>query len=164
VHLMRDPVAVCWSALKQKERRAQRQGHRLRFRRLRCAWIVVGWWLANLACDLFGLIHPRDYLRLRYEDLVRAPEGELRKLSRLLLPDVDWGTDAAVADNRHQLHGNKVRLRQLTVADVREDLKWRHEMPSAYARIVLVLTWPLRWRYGYAAWPATGLHRPRSTA
>ena len=150
VHLMREPTAVCWSVLKQKDRRANRDGLRLRHYTLRCGWVVLGWWLANLSCDLFGMIYPRHYLRLRYEDLAHSPAEALRTLFERLLPGTRWCSDEiGTRDNRHQLYGNKIRLRPLSIADVREDLKWKFEMPAEYSRIVLLLSYLLRLRYGY---------------
>ena len=150
VHLMREPTAVCWSVLKQKNCKASREGRRLRHYMLRCSWVILGWSLANLSCEIFGLIHPRHYVRLRYEDLVRSPQEELGSLLRQLLPKASWRPDEEDApDNRHQLQGNKVRLRQLTTREVKEDLKWKREMPPQYSRIILPLSYLLRLRYGY---------------
>ena len=151
VHLVREPTAVCWSVLKQKNRRANRAGRRLPHYALRCGWIVFGWWVANLSCDLFGTIYPRNYVRLRYEDLARSPVEALRTLFERVLSDVCWRCDdPCPRDNRHQLYGNNVRLRSVTVADVKEDLKWKFEMPSEYSRLVLSLSYLLRLRYGYS--------------
>jgi hypothetical protein len=144
-------MAVCWSVLKQKNRRASRKGRSLPHYAFRCSWIVLGWCLANLSCDLFGLIYPRHYLRVRYEDLAHSPAEELRKLFERLLPDARWSPgDAGACDNRHQLHGNKVRLRQITIDEVKVDLKWKLEMPPEYSRIVRPLSYLLRLRYGYS--------------
>ena len=156
VHLIRNPAAASWSVLKQKKRRAQREGRRLRFLQLRSAWTAIGWCAANLSCELFGLLYPRNYVRIRYEDLVRAPKEERHRLKQHLLPQGAPNSESLPADNRHQLHGNKVRMRQLTVADVHEDRNWRSEMPPVYARLVLVFSWPLRLRYGYGASRAAG--------
>ena len=82
--------------------------------------------------------------------LVRDPEGSLRALFERVLPGVGWSfTDPSLRDNRHQLYGNSVKHHQLTIADVREDLKWQTEMPPEYSRVVLALSYPLRLRYGY---------------
>jgi Sulfotransferase family len=150
VHLTREPRAVCWSVLKQKNRRAKRSKRRLPHYVLRCSWVVLGWWLANLSCDLFGIIHPRHYLRLRYEDFVRFPIETLRSLYETLLPDARWEyCEPSVRDNRHQLHGNNVRYRDITISDLKEDLKWQREMPAEYSRVVSSLSYLLCVRYGY---------------
>jgi hypothetical protein len=150
VHLMRQPTAVCWSVLKKKSRRAKREGRTPYHYALRCGLTVVAWSIANLSCELFGLLYPRQYVRLRYEDLVHSPAEVLGTLFERILPDVRWSfVEASAHDNRHQLYGNSVRHHQLAIADVKEDLKWRSEMPPEYSRVILALSYPLRLRYGY---------------
>ena len=150
VHLMRQPTAVCWSVLKKKNRRARREGRRPYHYTLRCGLTVVAWSIANLSCEVFGLMYPRHYVRLRYEDLVHSPAEVLGTLFERVLPDVRWSfVEASARDNRHQLYGNSVRHHQLAIADVKEDLKWESEMPPEYSRVILALSYPLRLRYGY---------------
>jgi hypothetical protein len=150
VHLMRQPAAVSWSVLRKKSRRAKREGREPLHYTLRCGATVAAWSLANLACEVFGLLYPSQYYRLRYEDLVRDPEETLRALFKKVLPGVRWSfTEPDLRDNRHQLYGNSVKHHQLAIADVKEDLKWQTEMPPEYSRVVLALSYPLRLRYGY---------------
>ena len=150
VHLMRQPAAVCWSVLKKKDRRAKREGRRPYHYTLRCGLTVVAWSIANLSCEVFGLMYPRHYVRLRYEDLVHSPAEVLGALFERVLPDVRWSfVEASARDNRHQLYGNSVRRKQLAIEDVKEDLKWKSEMPPEYSRVILALSYPLRLRYGY---------------
>jgi hypothetical protein len=150
VHLVRDPRAVCWSVLKQKDRKANREGRSVPHYVVRCSWMVVGWYLANLSSDLFGLIYPYHYVRIRYEDLAREPAKTLDKLFERLLPGAHWsGEGIGGRDNRHQLHGNKARLRHIPLEDVKEDLKWKAEMPIAYSKIISRLSHLFRLRYGY---------------
>jgi len=114
------------------------------------SWIMLGWWLANLSGDLFGLIYPQHYIRVRYEDLTRSTAKELRMLLERLVPVAHGNLNGAIAcDNRHQLHGNKVRLRHLSAADVRQDLTWRSEMPAKYSKFLLPIGSVLGLRYGY---------------
>src|SRR5262245_34818941 len=150
VHLVREPTAVCWGTLKQKNRRAKRAGRKLYHYTLRCGSTVLGWWLANLSCELFGMIYPARYVRLRYEDLVHSPTETLRGLLEKLLPNVPWNSDGVGAwDNRHQLYGNNIRYQIIAVEDVKEDFKWQIEMPPEYSRVILALSYLLRLRYGY---------------
>jgi hypothetical protein len=158
VHLMRDPTAVCWSVLKQKDRSARRNGRRLRYDMLLCGWAVLGWGAANLACEVFGAMHRKQYLRLRYEDLARDPAGTLQTLFVKLIPKAERGDEDAASDNRHQLQGNRIRASDITLDDVREDVRWKTEMPAKYSRVVRPLSYLLRLRYGYAA---DGVQRPR---
>jgi hypothetical protein len=73
LHLTREPVAVCWSALKQKKRQHGAVHKKSFLDALRCGWIVLGWSIANLSCELFRKLYPRQYVHLRYEDLARSP-------------------------------------------------------------------------------------------
>ena len=90
IHLVRQPAAVCWSVLKKKDRRGKRQGRRS-YHALRCGLTVLAWSVANLSCDLFGWIYPRQYVRVRYEDLVRSPTETLPMLFESCLPGVKLG-------------------------------------------------------------------------
>ena len=150
VHLTRQPAAVSWSVLRKKNRRAKDEGRALPHYLLRCGRAVAAWSIANLSCELFGLLYPRQYVRLRYEDLVHSPTEVLHSLLKDVLPAVTWSfDDANTSDNRHQLHGNSVKRHQLAITDVKEDLKWQSEMPPEYSRAVSALSYLLRVRYGY---------------
>ena len=150
IHLVRDPRAVFWSVLKQKRRRARRHGYTPLHHGLLGIWTALAWSVANLSCELLGLIHPHAYVRVRYEDLAQSPAAVLQSLYAKLLPNVQWNLDEiGTSNNRHQLHGNAMRFRQLSVAEVREDLSWKTEMPEDYLRFVMPISYLLRRRYGY---------------
>ena len=105
VHLVRDPRAVAWSGVKKAGRRGARP-----LLPLRSASAALGWWIANLACEAFGAKYPDRYVRLRYEDLARAPDDEMQGLFVKLVPQSKWSADGIGAnDNRHQLYGNRMR-------------------------------------------------------
>jgi hypothetical protein len=145
VHLVRDPRAVSWSAVKKSGRRGTRP-----LMPLRSASAALGWWIANLACERFGRLYPDRYLRLRYEDLACSPAGAMRDLFAKLVPQSEWPAEGIGAnDNRHQLYGNRMRSASLSLAEVKEDTGWRRDMPDVYRSLVSALTAPLRRRYGY---------------
>jgi hypothetical protein len=149
VHLTRQPAGACWSVLKRKSFKAKAR-RRLYSDTLRCGWTILGWSFANLSCELFGLIYPNQYVHLRYEDLVRAPTAEIQGLLAKVLPGVaSRSRESGEGSNRHQLYGNAVRYHPPAIEDVREDLKWKTEMPRRYFRVVSCLSLPLRLRYGY---------------
>ena len=145
VHLVRDPRAVAWSGVKKAGRRGT---HPLL--PLRSASAALGWWVANLGCELFASQYPDRYMRLRYEDLARAPRDEIQGLFAKLVPGSEWPAEAiGGCDNRHQLYGNRMRAANLSLAEVREDAAWQRDMPRLYRVFVSLLTAPLRWRYDY---------------
>ena len=89
-------------------------------------------------------------MRVRYEDLARSPAAVLQDLYERLLPNIRWNLDEiGASNNRHQLHGNTIRFRELSLALVREDLSWKTEMPEGYLRFVMPVSYYLRRRYGY---------------
>lgn len=149
VHLVRDPRAVCWSIVKRRSRVAARGGVQLN-PWLLCIHGAVGWLIANLKCELFGWRYPKQYRRVRYEDLSRAPYETLSKLFADFLPEEPFDiVEANAADNRHQLFGNRARHEQVSFAGVHEDTEWRDAMPAAYGLLVTTLGALLCARYGY---------------
>ena len=81
--------------------------------------VAIGWIAANLACETFGWRHPKNYLRVRYEDLTHTPSkviGETLRKMTLSSPLSLEPNDAR--DNRHQLYGNAMRFRPLSVAEI----------------------------------------------
>jgi uncharacterized protein DUF3008/sulfotransferase family protein len=143
VHLVRDPRAVSWSAVKKSGRRGARP-----LMPLRSASAALGWWVANLACERFGRAYPDRYLRLRYEDLARSPAETTRRLLAEILPGSEWRADSIGASgNRHQLYGNRMWSARLSLAEVKEDAGWTRDMPGVYRALLSALTSPLRRRY-----------------
>jgi hypothetical protein len=160
VHLVRDPRAVAWSTMRSLLRVGTRRDGRpkvgstnsQRSSAGRSLLTALGWTIANLACEMFGWFYPQRYLRLRYEDLVRAPLLAVGQV----LTDVSIDAPATLAQhaassNRHQLYGNAMRFQILSPADLKEDAAWKTAMPKGYRLLVEAFTWPLRWRYGYGA-------------
>jgi len=147
VHLVRDPRAVCWSTI-----RSLRRGKKTGGEFARCLRTVVGWMFANIACEVFGLLHPKQYVRLRYEDLVRAPQTVLGPIFGRVALEPSSLDALAVNNNRHQLHGNRMRFEPLSLADLKEDVAWKTEMPRTYCRLAAALSWPFGTRYGYLSW------------
>ncbi|MBK5199862.1 MAG: sulfotransferase, partial [Methyloceanibacter sp.] len=120
VHLVRDPRGVCWSTMRAQQRpkktpkkgkvklwQKSRRGSPPAIRSIRT---VIGWTIANLACEMFGWRHPDRYVRIRYEDLVQAPlEAITQVLARVSLDPPSTLERNYLADNRHQLYGNAMR-------------------------------------------------------
>jgi hypothetical protein len=88
-------------------------------------------------------------LRVRYEDLVHAPRQVVDGIfDRLALQSHSPLEQAGTGDNRHQLYGNAVRFRPLSLSTLQEDVAWKSAMPQAY-RGLAALSWPLAAKYGY---------------
>jgi hypothetical protein len=142
IHLVRDPRAVCWSALKK----AARAKKIIRSKSLFCGATLLHWWLANLSSELFGLMHASQYSRVRYEELVRLP----RVVISQLLPCGNYKLEVSGGGtNRHQLYGNRMRRSKLSIDSLKEDSDWMTEMPSGLQLLAYILSWPLNVKYGY---------------
>jgi hypothetical protein len=145
IHLVRDPRAVCWSTLRTLPvDRMQPRKKIARYLRT-----IFGWLGANIACEVFRLLHPSRYLRIRYEDIVSAPE--------LILPSLfdaaglqSWRPNQPGSnDNRHQLYGNRIRREPLLLATIKEDVAWKAKMPRFFRALAVILTIPFFLKYGY---------------
>lgn len=140
IHLVRDPRGVAWSVLRERRRRGQEPGP------LRQSGIVlravVGWCVANLGCSFFCILYPKQYHRIRYEDLDRKglpyPVETLvgRRESSVKR---NWSWDHALSGNRIRHHDQQ---------DIRIDLAWRDHMPAPLRWLVVVPSSPLMLLYG----------------
>jgi hypothetical protein len=152
LHIVRDPRAVCWSTIRWAKNRHNKRWSRRLLRQPfpRCVRTAFGWWIANLSCETFAWLYPSQYLRAHYEDFARSPHALLRTLFSVVLPDDETHfAEVGVYDNRHQLHGNRMRRKKLSFTDVQPDERWKLEMPRIYQRLAGALTFPLRAKYGY---------------
>jgi hypothetical protein len=146
IHLVRDPRAVCWSAIRTPQR--HKDTRLTSAPTVRCLRTAFGWTIANIACEIFGWLHPHYYTRVRYEALARSPQTVLWGLLEKVSVHAPLTIEPSL-DNRHQLYGNSMRFRPLLLSDVREDLAWKSEMPKGMRWLATGLCWPLGVPYGY---------------
>lgn len=144
VHLVRDPRAVVYSVLRDRDRRDQR----------RSFWSDIGkavkvaaaWSVANLAAEYYGLRHADSYQRIRYEDVIRTggpdalwpliPRKPLN--GRILRPH---------PKNHHAVAGNRMRYEPTVKIVLDED--WREQLPSSVSAVVAFICFPLILRYRF---------------
>jgi len=92
----------------------------------RCLRSAVGWTLANIASEVFGWRHRKQYVRLRDEDLARSPQETLHAtLQKVSVPQPAGLERTGNFDNRHPLYGNSMRFKPLSLKQVREDVAWK---------------------------------------
>ena len=145
IHMVRDPRGAAWSVM-QRSLRMKKPRRQI----LLCAAAAGGWFVANLACEAFKWMHPSQYRRLRYEDFVVAPRDTVGRLLELVSPGSSKALGhVGTVDNRHQLHGNRMRLQGIGFDDVRVDVTWKQAMATKHQTIVACLCGPLMRRYGY---------------
>ncbi|MGN9840709.1 sulfotransferase [Nonomuraea sp. H19] len=148
VHVVRDPRAVAHSWSRTVER--PEDGRPMT--RWGPARTALHWTAQNAALELLA---GRGALvtRVRYEDLLAAPEPTLATLTRRLglagaprLPFVEGRT--AWLGPSHTASGNPMRF-HVGRLELRRDDSWVTSLPEGDRRVVNALTWPLRARYGY---------------
>jgi hypothetical protein len=150
IHLVRDPRATMWSALRGVYTQVD-LGHQARARRGGALRALIGWGIANIAVDLIARQNRQlKFIRIRYEDLVRKPVQELQKLDTFLnldlSPVIEAITDQTPLEPGHGVKGNRMRRRG--PVQLKLDEEWRTALPKS-ARMLARLSWPLASRYGY---------------
>lgn len=115
---------------------------------------AVLWDVQNAVIEQLGRSHP--YLRVRYEDFVRAPKDVLLDAASLSGID-DVGAVLGMLDGdtltlgpSHTVAGNPMRFVSGSVT-IRSDETWQMDMPTARRRLVGALTLPLQHHYGYGS-------------
>lgn len=147
IHLVRHPTAVCWSTMRTPRRR--RDSRLLFIPSIRCLRTAIGWTVANTASEIFGWLYPSNYIRLRYEDLTRSTQEVLGGIFNTLSVQLPPATKRERSDNRHQLYGNSVRFRPVSIQNVKEDVAWKTATPRIYRYLAMSISWPLGAKYGY---------------
>jgi hypothetical protein len=119
---------------------------------VRGLWTIAHWTVTNLIClAQYNFLRPGTVLRVRYEDLVRDPQAELRRIGAFLGIDLAPITQA-IADGEpltpgHNVGGN--RLRFASAIQVKEDSEWREHLPWAYRWLFWLIGWPVAASLGY---------------
>jgi hypothetical protein len=115
-------------------------------------WNSVRWMLINRVAEWAARRVGSCYRRVRYEDLIAAPEQTLRGILEFAGEDADKVSfiSGRVAHLRktHSIAGSDVRLKQGAIA-LRPDERWREGLPERNLAVVDGLTRRFRRRYGY---------------
>jgi len=154
LHLVRDPRGVAYSWSKAVTRPEIASGDVLMpqysMRKSSTLWTVH-----NFLFHVLSWIRT-PVLRMRYEALIDDPFGRLAEIRRFLdlpaqppafLVSDGTGVEAHLATS-HSVAGNPMRF-QTGAIRLRNDTAWRSRMPAGKRRLVSLLTWPSRVRYGY---------------
>lgn len=141
LHVVRDPRATVFSYRLDKSY----------VRRKSAARSLRDWSAANLASELLSLRANGNYLRVRHEDVGRAPRaviGEIMRFAGLAGANpVDPAGRVDLGGN-HTVTGNPDRLNRGPVA-IRCDERWRAELPRPARLLAAVAAGPQLLRYGY---------------
>lgn len=150
LHVVRDPRATAYS---WRRRRALDGAGDDKLMGRPPVWKAAALWLVWNAATLRLWGRSGTYLRVRYEDLIGAPEATLRRIADFAgaAPDValpatgDGRVELAVT---HSVAGNPARHRTGPVPLVLDD-EWRTGLSRWPAAVVTAITLPLLRRVGY---------------
>jgi len=148
LHLVRDSRAVAYSwgrAVRRPD--TDRHSYMTRY----SPAVAAAQWNGQNAA--FHLLRGVPVLRLRYEDVVAAPEAAVRRIAAFCgLPAPGrlafLGTGWAELEPGHSVSGNPMRFATGKIA-IRPDERWRADLPAGPRREVTALTLPLLAAYGY---------------
>jgi hypothetical protein len=151
LHLVRDPRGVAHSLRKAVRRPEHDREDYMSVwppRTVARRWITTNLLIAGLG--RLGV----PVARMRYEDLVADPTGELTRVTAALDRPLPDGALAFIRDGAvelppaHTLDGNPMRYSTGPVP-LQADDTWRAALPESDRRLVERITAPLRRRYGY---------------
>lgn len=153
VHLVRDGRGVAWSLLKPKAKN-EAAGIEKSLPPRSVVRTAVRWGLTNLLAErLCTRVGPARSIRVRYEDLIAAPERTLAAIGAVAGVDLKLLARALASGSTlrpdHQVAGN--RLRMSAEVRLRLDHEWTTRMPPRQTRTFQLMCGHLLRRYGYGA-------------
>lgn len=142
IHLVRDPRGVIWSSKKRDVEHKYKPP----------VTAAVHYSVKNLMSVIVQLLAPRGtVLRVRYEDLVRRPGAELRRIGEFLGLSMDPVIEKLEAGQPLQvpclLDGN--RIRHKTEITLWFDDAWRRRLAFRHRLVAVLLTFPFFVFFGY---------------
>lgn len=160
VNLVRDPRGVAYSWSRRQVVRPQAGTANEHMWSISSSRSAAQWAALQTEMDLIGRAGGIRCARLRYEDLVDAPERAVQEVVARLglavghadLAHLDGRTVTLAAS--HGLSGNPSRFTHGSTA-LRSDVAWREGLPTRERRVVTGVTMPWLLRYGYV-----GRHQP----
>jgi hypothetical protein len=159
IHMIRDSRGVAYSWTKA-QRRPESENQMSFMDKFSVAHSAMLWNTYNASfCSLnrSGI----RYLRIRYEDLVHAPERclrEITKIARITSSDQEFtflGDGYANLMRSHCIAGNPMRFQSGRLA-IREDDEWRSVLSRRSQAVVTSLTLPLLAHFGYVSFERPG--------
>ncbi|WP_313802836.1 sulfotransferase [Sphingobium sp.] len=149
VHVVRDGRGVAWSLMKG-HRRSVESGVQRELRPKPLLYTALRWSMVNLAAEMLcRRVGAKRSIRVRYEDFVDDPRGIIGRIVALVgeEPHIP-ATDLAPFEPQHQVAGSRHRMQKSLT--IRDDDKWKREMPGWKQRLFTLLCAPLLRRYGYS--------------
>jgi hypothetical protein len=150
IHLVRDARAVTWS--RKKSLQANKRSGVQAPIQARPAWYSVAYWaFINVLSLLVCLMRRRQSLRVRYEDFVADPRGELERISHVCGLDYAPTAQALLAHQplkvEHPIAGNRLRMQGSIT--LKPDWEWRDKLPAGDRAVCWIFAGWLLLAFGY---------------
>lgn len=160
LHVIRDPRAVAHSWMRPTRHRDRDAPPLMKQHKPTKSSL---YWLAwNGLTELISGAYPDRYRRMRYEDFIADPRGQITALLEFIGAPSQRGPfhddrTVELATN-HTVSGNPGRFRTGTVV-IRPDDAWLREQLPGTRRATTAISAPLLHRYGYSLRPARRSHK-----
>lgn len=150
LHLVRDPRATAFSWLRRKPTRDTAEGAAMQRQETWKSSLL--WTVWNLTVVRFWKDDGPQVCRVRYEDFVADPVGQLSRVATMVGADPDRlpfvGPDRVQLAPTHSVAGNPNR-HDTGVVRLRADDQWRTDMTRWDRAVVTLVTAPGLRRFGY---------------
>ena len=156
IHLVKDGRVCLISNIKGSNRKLAKGENDVTYR-----WpflkTLLAWPIANVAAEIFGLLNPNRYIRVRFEDFIASPFETLEKIEQFLEVDLSQ-SKKIVSENQeipiaHQIAGNRIAKQR----HIKLNAATKHSFGSLKVRLFTILNFLPLLRYGYLA---SGTQRP----
>ncbi|QVK20619.1 sulfotransferase [Mycoplasmatota bacterium] len=107
IHLIRNPKDVMLSNYLGDNKKLEKG-----ISKSKCLTIfrtAVNWNLANLFAYMFGVIYPKRYMKLHYENLVKNPQKYLSVISDFIGEPLSLRDNIIINNINHMVDGNRLR-------------------------------------------------------
>lgn len=135
IHLVRDGRGQFYSQIRKRPPPADRSRRLPRRSKLR---MLLNWWLINhLIRRAIHRMRGVPSITVRYEDLARQPEQELRRICERFGLEFESAMSRPSTVDIHNISGNQWRFERKEQVPIRVDEKWRRKL----TRIDRILYW-----------------------
>lgn len=147
VHIVRDPRGVCHSLQRRKQAGEPE-----------CQWYnplhaSLSWNVKNFGVERLLNVGSGRYLRVNYEDFVREPESNVKSMLSLIgEPNVSLpftGKSTVEMGLDHIVSGSPSSRFSSGEVTLRLSESWEKEVSRAHKSLIMNVTSPLRFKYGY---------------
>lgn len=149
IHLVRDPRAVAHSIHTPKVQVGDPKGRLMTGGSI--AGAIAAWMTINTQAELLRLRAPKNFVRVRYEDLCANPEAALERIWSHMVASGVMASPPHPSLNvkvNHMAWGNPMRMNQSNVT-WKFDARWKVQMTWRERTLSTFLSWPLAKLYGY---------------